>query len=172
MRDEDPHSVQHCFHWDILSYITQEDIGEGRLLDFGSGCGSSSMVLARMFPKAKIAGVELLPEFVELAKHRAEFHGVQDQVSFSISPKSNSMLENIGNFDCIIFSAVYEHLLPSERKIILPLLWSHLKEGGILFLNQTLYRWFPMERIRLVCHLLIIFLTVWRFFVPADIQNG
>jgi len=27
----------------------------------------------------------------------------------------------------------------------MPLLWSHLKTGGILFLNQTPHRWFPVE---------------------------
>jgi SAM-dependent methyltransferase len=145
MRDEDPLYVQHSFHWDILSYARKDDFAGRRILDFGSGSGASSMVLARMFPDARIVGVDLASELVELAQHRAKFYGVEGRVSFQLSPDSNSLPPNIGEFDYIIFSAVYEHLFPTERRIILPLLWSHLKEGGTLFLDQTPYRWFPIE---------------------------
>ena len=145
MRDEDPRYVEHSFRWDILSYAGEEDFAGRRLLDFGSGSGASSMVLARMFPEAKIVGVELVSEFVELARHRAAFYGVDGRVRFQLSPDSNSLPPETGNFDYIIFSAVYEHLLPGERQVILALLWSHLKQGGVIFLDQTPYRWFPIE---------------------------
>jgi 2-polyprenyl-3-methyl-5-hydroxy-6-metoxy-1,4-benzoquinol methylase len=145
MRDEDPLYVQHYFCWDILSYAGKEDFAGRRVLDFGSGSGASSMVLARMFPDAKIVGAELVSDLVELARHRAEFHGVEGRVSFQLSSDLNSLPPESGDFDYIIFSAVYEHLLPSERQAILPLLWSHLKQGGVLFLDQTPYRWFPIE---------------------------
>lgn len=145
MRDEDPLYIQHCFRWDILSYAGKDDFAGRRVLDLGSGSGASSMVLARMFPEAKVVGVELVPEFVELARHRAEFYGVESRVSFQLSPDSNSLPPDIGDFDYIIFSAVYEHLLPTERQAILTLLWSHLREGGVIFLDQTPYRWFPIE---------------------------
>ena len=145
MRDEDPRYVQHSFRWDILSYIGQEDFVGRRMLDFGSGSGASSMVLARMFPETRVVGVELVPEFVDLARHRAEFYRVKDRVSFQLSPDANNLPPEIGDFDYIIFSAVYEHLLPKERQVILPLLWRHLNQGGVLFLDQTPYRWFPIE---------------------------
>ncbi len=145
MRDEDPRYVQHSFRWDILSYIGQEDFVGRRMLDFGSGSGASSMVLARMFPETRVVGVELVPEFVDLARHRAEFYRVKDHVSFQLSPDANNLPPEIGDFDYIIFSAVYEHLLPKERQVILPLLWRHLNQGGVLFLDQTPYRWFPIE---------------------------
>lgn len=145
MRDESPHYVQHHFHWDILSYAGKEAFAGRRVLDFGSGSGASSLVLARMFPEAKILGVELMSEFVELARHRAAFYGVEGRVSFQLSPDSNSLPPDIGHFDYIIFSAVYEHLLPGERQAVLALLWSHLKPGGVIFLDQTPYRWFPIE---------------------------
>jgi 2-polyprenyl-3-methyl-5-hydroxy-6-metoxy-1,4-benzoquinol methylase len=145
MRDENPRYVQHHFRWDILSYARKEDFAGRRVLDFGSGSGASSMVLARMFPEAEILGVELVPEFAELARHRAAFYGVQCRVGFQLSPDANNLPPEIGNFDYIVFSAVYEHLLPNERRGILALLWSHLKPGGVIFLDQTPYRWFPVE---------------------------
>jgi len=144
MRDESPSYVQHHFHWDILSYATPEAFAGKRILDFGSGSGASSMVLARMFPDATIVGVELVAEYVELARHRARFHGVDDRVTFLLSPDPSELPE-IGEFDAVIFSAVFEHLLPAERTQVLPLLWSHVRPGGMLFLDQTPYRWFPIE---------------------------
>ena len=144
-RDEDPSCVQNSFRWDILSYTEPADFAGRRVLEFGSGSGASSMVLARMFPEVKIVGVELVSEFVELARHRAGFYGLKGRVGFQLSPDSTSLPPDIGDFDYIILSAVYEHLLPRERQAILPLLWSHLKRGGIVFLDQTPYRWFPIE---------------------------
>ena len=44
-----------------------------------------------------------------------------------------------------MLSAVDEHLLPEERPVVLPLLWSALKRGGVIFINQTPHRWFPKE---------------------------
>lgn len=41
--------------------------------------------------------------------------------------------------------AVYEHLLPNERTHILRQIWSILKPEGVLFLNQTPYRYTPVE---------------------------
>ncbi|MCU0612964.1 MAG: class I SAM-dependent methyltransferase [Candidatus Eisenbacteria bacterium] len=51
----------------------------------------------------------------------------------------------MGDFDAIVMSAVYEHLLPAERKALLPELWRHLRPGGFLFIFQTPYRFFPLE---------------------------
>ena len=62
-----------------------------------------------------------------------------------MSPDGSSLPKDIGNYDFIFLNAVYEHLLPQERNIILPLLWSHLNPKGVLFINQTPYRWFPIE---------------------------
>lgn len=145
MRDEQPIYVQHALHWDILSFSKQEDFAGRRVLDFGSGSGASSMVLARMFPETEIVGVELMPELVEIARHRAKHYGVEDRVRFSLSPDSSQLPSDIGQFDYIIFSAVFEHLLPAEREIMLPALWSYLKQDGIMFLDQTPHRWFPIE---------------------------
>jgi len=145
LRDEDPIYVQNALHWDILSFAPREHFVGRRLLDFGAGSGASSMVLARMFLQTEIVGADLVPEFLELARHRAVFYGVSDRVSFSCSLAADRLPPDIGSFDHIVFSAVYEHLLPAERQIMLPLLWAHLKPGGILFLDQTPYRWFPVE---------------------------
>jgi SAM-dependent methyltransferase len=145
MREEDPHYVEHHLRWDLLSYIRASDLAGRRILDFGSGAGSSSLVLARLFPEAEILGVELLPKQVALARERIAFHGLQDRVKVQQSGDPKGLPPGIGQFACIVLSAVYEHLLGEERQALMPLLWDALEEGGTLFLGQTPYRWFPIE---------------------------
>lgn len=146
MRDEAPFYVEHHFKWDILSYVDRADFTERRLLDFGCGSGASTVVLARMLPDStQFTGVELVPEFVELARHRARYHGIDTRAAFHLSPGPRRLPEEMGQVDFVLFSAVYEHLLEPERREMLPLVWRHLKPGGILFLDQTPYRWFPIE---------------------------
>lgn len=65
---------------------------------------------------------------------------------FLLSPSGTSLPEGLGTFDFIVLSAVYEHLLPEERKPVLAMLWAALRPGGILFINQTPNRWFPVEQ--------------------------
>ena len=143
-RDEDPRYVQNDLNHDIFSFIGPEDLEGKELLDFGCGCGASTSILGRVAPGCRITGVELQHEALNVARRRADFHDLTE-VSFMASPSPESLPEGIGPFDFILFSAVFEHLLPGERVKLLPLIWSHLKPGGILFLGQTPHRWFPIE---------------------------
>ena len=61
------------------------------------------------------------------------------------SPSGDSLPPELGQFDFIMFNAVFEHLLPHERPKLLPLVWQHLRPGGVLFLNQTPYRYSLVE---------------------------
>jgi 2-polyprenyl-3-methyl-5-hydroxy-6-metoxy-1,4-benzoquinol methylase len=144
-RDEDSQYVGHEVKWEVLSYLNDSRLDDCDLLDFGSGSGASSMVISRIAPTARITGVELEPAFVDIARRRAEFYNVQDRVRFLLSPTPRKLPDNLPQFNYIFLSAVYEHLLPAERRHLLPMLWSRLKPGGVMFLNQTPHRWFPIE---------------------------
>jgi 2-polyprenyl-3-methyl-5-hydroxy-6-metoxy-1,4-benzoquinol methylase len=143
-RDQDPESIQRFFENDFLPYVTAGDFEGKRILDFGCGSGSSTMVLARMFPRSFIVGVELSPEYLGIARERQRFYGYEN-VTFLQSPAGTSMPDGLGQFDFIVMSAVFEHLLPGERRTVMPLLWAHLEIGGCLLLNQTPHRFFPFE---------------------------
>lgn len=144
-RDEDPTTIERMLKIDILSYVTKTEMVGARILDFGCGSGASSMVLARLFPNANIVGVELTQRHVETARARAKYYGVSDRVTFLQSPSPQSLPSDIGEFDFILFCAVFEHLLPEERPVMLKLLWERLRVGGSMFLNDTPFRWFPIE---------------------------
>lgn len=144
MRDEKSTYVQRSFKYGILSYISEDSFDKKRILDFGCGSGSSTMILARMFANAEIVGVELEEELLSIAKMRAK-HYKFSNVSFIRSPSGDNLPSKLEDFDYVVLSAVYEHLLPNERKNLLPKVWAHLKPGGILFINQTPYRYSPIE---------------------------
>lgn len=143
-RDQDPESIQKFFEDDFLPYVDSADFEGKRILDFGCGSGSSTMVMARMFPRSQIVGVELSSEYLEIAERRRLFYG-HEHVRFVQSPSGTSLPRDLGSFDFVVMSAVFEHLLPAERLILMPQLWAHLRSGGCLLLNQTPHRYFPFE---------------------------
>jgi 2-polyprenyl-3-methyl-5-hydroxy-6-metoxy-1,4-benzoquinol methylase len=142
-RDEDPLYVENDFRHDIFSFVAPEDMREKTVLDFGCGSGASGAVLSRLAPGCRITGVEMLPAYRDAAEERAAHLGLD--MRCLLSPSADSLPDELGSFDFILFSAVMEHLLPDERRALLPLVWTHLSPGGVLFLNQTPHRWFPIE---------------------------
>ena len=128
----------------LLSYFRPEEFKGKRLLDFGCGRGASTFGMAKLLPGTEILGVELLPERVKTAQRIAALQGIGN-IRFLCSPSGDQLPEKIGQFDFVMLSAVVEHLLPRERQIIMPLLWSAMKEGAAIFINQTPYRYFPFE---------------------------
>lgn len=144
MREENPEYISNVLKYDLLSYVTPEDFKGKKILDFGCGCGASTVILARMFPESKITGVEYVKEFVEVCEMRKEYYHFKN-IDFMVSPSSENFPENIGDFDYIIFSGVFEHLLKGERNDLFPRIWKLLKQGGIMFLNGTPHRYFPLE---------------------------
>jgi len=146
LREEDPAYIEQSFRWDLLSFVAPEDFAGTRILDFGSGSGSSSLTLARMFPDvSEIIGTDLSERFINFARRRSQFRGLSHKMTFQASPDPNQLPATLGLFDFVILSAVFEHLLPAERTTVMPLVWRHVKPGGILFLDQTPNRWFPVE---------------------------
>ena len=144
MRDEDPTYIQNYIKYAVLSYVKEKDFNGKVILDIGCGCGASTMVLGRMFPNAEKVGVELVDDFVSVAKLRAK-HYRFDNISFFVSPEGSNLPDGLGDFDYVFLNAVYEHLLPNERNVLLPKIWSHLKPSGIIFINETPHRYFPIE---------------------------
>ncbi len=145
LREENSTVVENNIRDDVFPYFPRESFGGKRVLDFGCGAGASTAVLARLLPDASIVGVELQASLIEIARLRADHCGFAGRVEFHVSPDGNSLPAGIGTFDYIFLSAVYEHLMPEERVAVLPMLWRQLKPGGVLFVTETPYRWFPVE---------------------------
>jgi SAM-dependent methyltransferase len=143
-RDEDYEGVQKSLEAAIFSFVPKENFRGRRLLDFGCGSGASTAILGRLLPETEILGVELEARLLALAEARARHHQLSN-VQFRASPSGTELPEGLADFDFIIFSAVYEHLLPREREELMPRIWATLAPGGVLFINQTPHRYFPID---------------------------
>ncbi|MEO6334787.1 MAG: methyltransferase domain-containing protein, partial [Pyrinomonadaceae bacterium] len=143
-RDEDPNYVLKHLQNEMRAYFGIDDFAGKRILDFGCGSGASTMLLARLFPASEIVGIELDGELLRVARGRQGYYKVAN-VRFMQSPSGTELPADLGRFDLLVMSAVYEHLLPPERTVIMPRLWSLLGNGGVLFLDQTPHRFFPFE---------------------------
>lgn len=144
LRDENDAYVRLSLERDLRGYFDLAWFDGKRLLDFGSGAGASTISLAKLFPQSEIVGIEVDQRLLALAQRRLRQYGFPN-VTLLRSPSSLELPPDIGGFDCAVLSAVYEHLLPQERTRMLPLIWSVIRPGGFLFINQTPHRYFPYE---------------------------
>ena len=145
VREEDPQYVALFLRYGLLGFVPPEEFEGARLLDFGSGSGASTVILSRMFPETEIVGVELEADFVDIARRRADHYGLPN-FTFLQSPDPGRLPDGIGTFRYVNLAAVYEHLLPDERRQLLPQLWSLIEPGGVLFVNQLPYRFYPIDQ--------------------------
>ncbi len=76
-------------------------------------------MVSRLLPGAAITSVELDAPSLAIAGKRAAHHGL-DSARLLLSPDPMSLPPDVGDFDFILFSAVFEHLLPEERTSLLP----------------------------------------------------
>jgi SAM-dependent methyltransferase len=143
-RDEDQTQVQKALELGIFSFVPKERFRGRRLLDFGCGSGASTAILGRLLPETEIIGVELQAPLLALGEARARHHGLKN-VRFLASPAGTALPPGLADFDFILFSAVYEHLLPREREMLMPAIWGALAPYGVLFINQTPHRYFPID---------------------------
>jgi SAM-dependent methyltransferase len=143
-RDEDPSYVREELRVNLFGFVAEEDFRGKRLLDFGCGAGASTVWLGELLPDTEIVGVELDAKLLALGRARARHRGLRN-VRFEASPDGNGLPSGIGAYDFCMMSAVYEHLLPKERVILMPKIWNTLRPDGVLFINQTPHRYFPIE---------------------------
>lgn len=126
------------------AYLNSNDMAGKRILDFGCGGGASTVILAGLFPHADVIGVELLEDKLRMGRARAAHHGLKN-VQFLASPDGLHLPSGLGVFDIVYLFAVYEHLLPEERPVIMKLVWEQLKPDGIVFIDATPHRYFPVD---------------------------
>jgi SAM-dependent methyltransferase len=115
-----------------------------RILDFGCGAGHSLDALLHRFPNASFVGADIASKDLEML--RAWLPDVDRARIELIEIRDPARLDQLdGSFDLINLNAVFEHLLPAERRSLLPELWRKLANNGRLVLTETPWRWFPIE---------------------------
>ena len=143
-RYDDSDSVSMAIKNQMFSYFPAERFIGRSLLDFGCGAGASTFAIAKMLPKTEIVGVDLDINRIETANRINSFLNIPN-LRFLCSPSGVELPQDAKDFDFVMLSAVYEHLLPHERKTVMPLIWSVMRPGAAIFINQTPYRYSPYE---------------------------
>ncbi len=118
-----------------------------RVLDFGCGTGSSSVVFAES--GARVVGAETEEVSLEVAAQRARDLGVQRSCSFVLIPyldgQNLSLPFRDESFDLCTLIGVLEHMKPREQTVCAAELSRVLRPGGDLFIFDTPNRAYPRD---------------------------
>jgi len=118
------------------------DLTDQYVLDFGCGCGASSVVLARL--GARVVGVDPSLASLRVARQRICECGLLDRVMF-IHVRDSARLPFVsGSFDTVVCYHVLEHIPPSDRSRHLREMWRMLRAKGHLFVAAPNRLW-PVE---------------------------
>jgi 2-polyprenyl-3-methyl-5-hydroxy-6-metoxy-1,4-benzoquinol methylase len=124
------------------------DVRGKRILEVGCGDGGNSVLLA--LKGAIVEGIDISPRAIQIARKRAEAHGVADRVEFHALPLEAYLERAQGEFDIIIGFAVLHHLLPVLDSVMETLLKLSKPETRFVFTEPvSLSRWARQLRLAL-----------------------
>ncbi|MCL6647448.1 MAG: class I SAM-dependent methyltransferase [Chloroflexi bacterium] len=99
-----------------------------RILDFGTGLGTSAMALARLFPQAEVIGIDLAPHFVRFARKWAERERIPN-VTFYLQHAGETVFAD-DSFDIVNESYVLHEMPQPEAAKIVHEMRRVLRPGG------------------------------------------
>jgi len=138
-RSEDPSYLQMNFQTWLGRFF---DVPGQYVLDFGCGCGASSVVLARL--GACVVGVDPNLTSLHVARQRVRECGLLNRVMFSHIRDASRLPFGSGSFDIVMCYQVLEHIPPSDRPRYLHEMWRMVRGGGYLFVAAPNRLW-PVE---------------------------
>lgn len=98
-----------------------------RILDIGSGTGTSTFHLCRTFPEAEVVGVDLSPYYVDHANARARRKGLSARFEHA---KGEDLPFEDGSFDLVSSTFVFHEVPVPFTKRIVREAWRVLKPGA------------------------------------------
>ena len=114
---ETAYSLEYAYH--LLGDVTGQTV-----LDYGCGLGDNSVLLASR--GARVIGVDISPELIELAQRRLDQHGLGEQTDFRVGSAHELPLAD-ASVDVVFGMAILHHLdLTLSSQEVLRI----LKKGG------------------------------------------
>ena len=111
------YSLEYAYH--LLG-----DVSGKTVLDYGCGLGDNSVLVAKH--GAKVIGVDISPELIELAEKRLVQHNLSDSADFRVGSAHELPLEN-ESVDVVFGMAILHHL---DLKLASEEVFRVLKKGG------------------------------------------
>lgn len=108
-----------------------------RFLDFGCGCGSSSLALSHF--TSHVMGYEIDHSSVTAFRTRMDLLQVTNTSVIEGDPKNilQNALDHIEKVDAVLLLAVVEHLTEAEQRDYLKAFWDKMRPGQILVILET-----------------------------------
>ena len=104
----------------LVDWVLEQNLSPNSILDLGTGTGALALALAYEFPKARVLGLDLIEEAVELSKRNAEKNNIQN-ANF-VQSNWFASLDQGAQFDLIVSNPPYI----DEKD-------HHLDEGDVRF---------------------------------------
>ncbi len=137
-----------------------EQVGAGeRVLDIG--CGTGSLALRCAGRAARVTGIDISPQMLDMAREKVEAAGLQDQVELrEMSAIDLDEAFGDGSFDAIVSSLVFSELSEDEQGFVLRECHRLLREGGRLVIaDEVVPRSWPLRLLSRVLRLPLVVLT-------------
>ncbi|MDH4268217.1 MAG: class I SAM-dependent methyltransferase, partial [Deltaproteobacteria bacterium] len=118
-----------------------------RVLDFGCGTGATTAVLAMHC--SQVVAFDIDQRSITVCEKRLREHHLIDKVLLLWAADFEDVIQNVGSFDFILLNGVIEHIPLSKiglRKKILQNLFDILNSKGVLYINKTPNRLWPIDR--------------------------
>jgi ubiquinone/menaquinone biosynthesis C-methylase UbiE len=105
------------------------DLSKKKILDVGSGTGTTSIIIKQAYPTAEVIGLDGDPQILELARSKAQSLGLEIQfdqgMSFDLPYPSES-------FDVVLTSMMLHHLTRDDKQKTAQEMYRVLRPGGQL----------------------------------------
>lgn len=130
------------------SFHIMGDVRGKYILELGCGAGSNAVVLASR--GAEVVGVDISPRAIEIARHRAEWHGVSSRATFEAKPLELFEPPGGRKFDIVVGWAVLHHVIPVLDETM-SALRQKAKPGAFFLFSEpiSLWRWLRKLRLKL-----------------------
>jgi demethylmenaquinone methyltransferase/2-methoxy-6-polyprenyl-1,4-benzoquinol methylase len=103
-----------------------------RVLDLGTGTGALALRAAAR--GAEVAGIDVNPAMLTIARHKAQVAGLADQLTWQEMGVAELDTLPSGAFDALCAGMCFSELTPSERRYALRQAQRLLRPGGLLLL--------------------------------------
>jgi len=123
------------------------ELSSQRVLDFGCGTGATTVALAMHC--SRVVAFDIDEGSIAACEKRLIEHHLIDKVHLLCAADFEDVIGKVGTFDFILLNGVIEHIALSKiglRKKILQILFDILNLKGVLYINKTPNRLWPIDR--------------------------